>query len=228
MVRGAASLTRRVQHGRGSLYAATLVFAIVLFVGVALAPGASSIVWPAPSRVELPTLAALTTICAGALLACVVETRLVLLLASGLVGYGSALFFLFTGAPDLALTQFAVETAFVVVVATVLIGLESRRRARSLFEPRVRPFAALAALGFGGLLGTLLLAVSARSFDDSLSRFYAAHSLSEAKGRNVVNVIIVDFRGLDTLGESAVVVFSFLAALPLLAALRRRREEPTP
>jgi multicomponent Na+:H+ antiporter subunit A len=228
LVRSAASLTRRVQHGRGSIYAASLVFTIVLCVGVAFAPGASTLAWPAPSSVELPALAALLTICAGALLACFVEKRLVLLLASGLVGYGSALLFLFTGAPDLAFTQFAVETAFVIVVATVLIGLESRRRAQSLLEPRLRPFAALIALGFGGLLGALLLAVKAQPFDDSLSRFYAAHSLSEAHGRNVVNVIIVDFRGLDTLGESAVVVFSFLAALPLLAALRHRRTEPAP
>jgi len=228
LVKSAAWLTRRVQHGRGSLYAAVLVFAIVLALGLAFAPGASSLAWPAPTSVELPVLAALTTISAGALLACVLETRLVLLLASGLVGYGSALLFLFTGAPDLAFTQFAVETAFVIVVATVLIELERRRRARSLLEPRVRPFAALVSLGFGGLLGALLLAVSALPFDDTLSRFYAAHSLPDAHGRNVVNVVIVDFRGLDTLGESAVVVFSFLAALPLVAALKKRRKEATP
>ena len=56
-----------------------------------------------------------------------------------------------------------------------------------------------------------------------LAAWFAAHSLPEAHGRNVVNVIIVDFRAFDTLGEIAVLAFSLLAALPLLAGLRRER-----
>jgi multicomponent Na+:H+ antiporter subunit A len=60
-------------------------------------------------------------------------------------------------------------------------------------------------------------------FDHSLSDFYAGQSLPAARGRNVVNVIIVDFRALDTLGEIAVLAFALLAALPLLRALTRKR-----
>jgi multicomponent Na+:H+ antiporter subunit A len=58
--------------------------------------------------------------------------------------------------------------------------------------------------------------------DRQLADWFAAASLPLAHGRNVVNVIIVDFRALDTLGEIAVLAFSLLAALPLLAGLRSR------
>ena len=56
-----------------------------------------------------------------------------------------------------------------------------------------------------------------------LADWFGQASLPEAHGHNVVNVIIVDFRALDTLGEIAVVAFSLLAALPLLAGLRKER-----
>jgi len=59
--------------------------------------------------------------------------------------------------------------------------------------------------------------------DASLSTWLAQASVPQAHGRNVVNVILVDFRALDTLGEIAVVAFSLLAALPLLAGLRDLR-----
>jgi len=63
--------------------------------------------------------------------------------------------------------------------------------------------------------------------DSTLADGFGAASLPLAHGRNVVNVIIVDFRALDTLGEITVVVFSLLAALPLLGALIRARREAT-
>jgi multicomponent Na+:H+ antiporter subunit A len=65
-------------------------------------------------------------------------------------------------------------------------------------------------------------------FDPVLSQFFAETSVPAAHGRNVVNVILVDFRALDTLGEITVVMLSFLAALPLLQAVRvyMRRNKP--
>jgi multicomponent Na+:H+ antiporter subunit A len=68
-----------------------------------------------------------------------------------------------------------------------------------------------------------VLLVSGRPFDARLSDFFAAQSLPAAHGRNVVNVIIVDFRALDTLGEIAALAFALLAALPLLKIAGRRR-----
>jgi multicomponent Na+:H+ antiporter subunit A len=139
------------------------------------------------------------------------------------VGYGSGLLFLFTGAPDVAYTQFTVETVFVIVVASVLLALKRLGRATSLAEPLWRPGAFVLAAAFGAVITAVLLVATAGRFDTGLSQFFAESSVPDAYGRNVVNVILVDFRALDTLGEISVVLLSFLAAVPLLQALRRAR-----
>jgi multicomponent Na+:H+ antiporter subunit A len=78
--------------------------------------------------------------------------------------------------------------------------------------------------GAAGVAAFLLLAhLAGLPEHPELAAWFAAHSLPEAHGRNVVNVIIVDVRAFDTLGEIAVLAFSLLAALPLLAGLRRER-----
>jgi multicomponent Na+:H+ antiporter subunit A len=116
-----------------------------------------------------------------------------------------------------------VETVFVIVVASVLIRLKRQGRGNSLPEPALRPLALAVALLTGAVLTALLLLATAGAFDSSLTDFFATRSVPEAFGRNVVNVILVDFRALDTLGEITVVMLSFLAAWPLLQALRSRR-----
>ena len=69
--------------------------------------------------------------------------------------------------------------------------------------------------------------------DLRLSSFFNAHSVPLAHGHNVVNVILVDFRGLDTLGEISVVMTAGIAILALIRGAKRRKpvegpEEPTP
>ena len=154
----------------------------------------------------------------GAAAAVLLRDRLALLMASGLVGYGSAVLFLFAGAPDLAFTQFAVETVLVVIAASVLPRFSPPRR----YLPRPAPASLLLAVAAG--LGTFLLLAQLFPLPVStqVPDWFSAASLPEARGHNVVNVIIVDFRALDTLGEITVVAFSLLAVLPLVAGLRRR------
>jgi multicomponent Na+:H+ antiporter subunit A len=141
-------------------------------------------------------------------------------MAIGLVGYGSAVLFLFAGAPDVAFTQFMVETVLVVVAAAVLSRYGEPAR-----YPERRMLNAAIALAAG--IGTFILLAHMFSLpaDRSLAEWFAANSLPEAYGRNVVNVILVDFRALDTFGEIAVVAFSALAAWPLLRNLRKRRSD---
>ena len=174
----------------------------------------------------MPVLGAAMVISAGALTALFVRDRLVLLLVSGLVGYGSAVLFLFSGAPDLAFTQLVVETVFVVVAAAVLLRL---RRAMTMnseaeTEPLLRPVPLLIAVVFSASLTVLLLLASGHPFDSFLTDFYNIQSLAAAHGRNVVNIILVDFRAFDTLGEIAVLTFALWAALPLLNKIRERRK----
>ncbi|MDV7389794.1 hydrogen gas-evolving membrane-bound hydrogenase subunit E, partial [Arthrospira platensis SPKY1] len=109
---------------------------------------------------------------------------------------------------DVAFTQFVVESVFVIVVASVLLKLRLRGRGHGLSGETWRPLAALVSVGLGAVVALVLLVASAVPFDDSLSRFFAQQSVPAANGRNVVNVILVDFRALDTLGEIAVVMLS--------------------
>ena len=174
--------------------------------------------WDWPAHTWAWAVAALLLV-AGAAAALLLRDRLAVLMASGLVGYGSAVWFLFAGAPDLAFTQFMVETALVVVAASVLprYGPATSRCERWRW--------ANAALAAAAGVGTFLLLAHLQGLpaNAELAEWFGRTSLPEAHGRNVVNVIIVDFRALDTLGEIAVVAFSLLAALPLLGGLKRGR-----
>ena len=139
----------------------------------------------------------------------------------GGVGAGVALIFLIFGAPDIALTQLLVETLTVVIVSMVLFRLppidtvRKRARTRNLFN-------AVLSLCIGLLVTTCLMGVLTAPLDRSLTDFFENYSYIAAHGRNIVNVILVDFRSLDTLGEICVVV---LAAWAGVALMRSRKKE---
>ena len=143
------------------------------------------------------------------------------IVAAGMVGFGLALVFLFHGAPDLAFTQFSVE-AVAIVVLLAIAGRMPFAREDARTAPQRRVDAAIA-IGFGAVASLLLLSVLATPFDERLSDFFRAASVPEAHGRNLVNVIIVDFRALDTLGEITVLALAALAAAAALAGTRRSR-----
>ncbi|WP_216179084.1 hydrogen gas-evolving membrane-bound hydrogenase subunit E [Verticiella alkaliphila] len=154
----------------------------------------------------------------GAVVAAVSRSLVTGVIGVGVVGYGSALFFVLHGAPDLALTQFAVETLVLVVLMAVLVRLPAR--AEVTRRPGERRIDAIVAATFGVVVFLALTSLLALPFDSRLSDYFSATSYDLAHGQNVVNVIIVDYRALDTLGEIAVVGF---ATLGVWALLRRRR-----
>ncbi|MEN0001681.1 MAG: hydrogen gas-evolving membrane-bound hydrogenase subunit E, partial [Pseudomonadota bacterium] len=162
-------------------------------------------------------------VCGGAIVAGVTRSLVVSVVSVGLVGYGIALIFLKNGAPDLALTQFSVETLFVVIVMAVLVKLPTFSMAPGEFTRfDFRPGDALLASAFALATFLIVLSIATKPFDTSVSQFFADRSLTEAFGRNVVNVILVDFRALDTLGEIAVVAFAAISAWGLLTVAPER------
>ncbi|MFN7000626.1 MAG: hydrogen gas-evolving membrane-bound hydrogenase subunit E, partial [Elioraea tepidiphila] len=142
-------------------------------------------------------------------------------MALGLVGFATAVVFLTFGAPDVALTQFTVEVLLVVILATVLIRLPVRARDSRTARQRG---ADAAVAGMVGLSVTLaLMAVLAEPFDPRLAEWFGAQSVPGGHGRNVVNVILVDFRALDTLGEITVLGIAALSAWVLFRRVRGDR-----
>ena len=220
----AAWQTRHLQTGRLSHYLRQTLAALLLMGAglVMLSSAALDFDWP--TLLAWPSIAwawmlACLLILVGAVSSLFLRQRIAVLMASGLVGYGSAVLFLFAGAPDLAFTQFAVETVLVVIAASVLPFLPE---AKTLPRSR-KSLDALLAVAAGLATFLLLAHLAGLPENAELAAWFARNSLPEAHGRNVVNVIIVDFRAFDTLGEIAVLAFSLLAALPLLAGLRQKR-----
>jgi multicomponent Na+:H+ antiporter subunit A len=220
LTRIAAWQTRLLQHGHLSGYMRLTLLAL-LAMGAYIwlyTDGRVVLQWNWPTHAWAWTVACLLIV-AGAGAALLLRDRLGVLMASGLVGYGSAVLFLFAGAPDLAFTQFAVETVLVVVAASVL-----PRYGRAM--PRRAPWRWVnGVLAVTAGVGTFLLLAHLQGLpvNTELADGFGRMSLPEAHGHNVVNVIIVDFRALDTLGEIVVVAFSLLAALPLLGSMRTGR-----
>ena len=221
--RAAAALTRRLQHGALPGYMALCAGAMTLAVVGLMAAGLPSMAMPTFDGRAGP-LGACALIVLGALSAALLRERMALMMGVGLVGYGSALLFVASGAPDVALTQFAVETVFVIVIAALLLAFR-RARLERVQEPRWRPGSLLLSALFATAMTALLLVAVAVPFDDTLTRWYGENSVPAAHGHNVVNVILVDFRAIDTLVESFVVLLSFLAAAALLERLPQRPAE---
>lgn len=150
------------------------------------------------------------------------ESRLRSILCMGLVGYGMALLFTFFGAPDLAMTQLVIETLTVILLALAFYHLPPFRHGSS---KGTRGVDLAIALGGGIVVMLLVLAAFDVQTPTPVSDYYLEHSYKNAHGRNVVNVILVDFRALDTLGEITVLTIAALGASALLKLRPRKQEE---
>jgi multicomponent Na+:H+ antiporter subunit A len=203
---GTAAVARAAQPARPTTQlAAALGTLSALALGAVIAGGGAA----APAAPSGPLLdwALIGLIGLGAALLPFMRTRLGALAALGLVGAGAATLFALYGAPDVAITQLMVETLTVVILAVALARLP-----REAAPARPGPLALPVAAAAGIAVATGLLAVLATPLDRRITAFYEAASWPEAFGRNVVNVILVDFRALDTLGEMLVVALAGVAA----------------
>jgi multicomponent Na+:H+ antiporter subunit A len=221
LIRGSAAVTRWLHHGRLELY---LVVVFAMLALALLLPVWSLSGMPA----ELPRFPRLTfyewgvlgVTALGVLTVLLARTRLFAILALGVQGFGVAVIYLLSGAPDLSFTQFMVEALSVVILALVMTRLHLERHDPREFEDLVRDGGLALVCGVG--VTALLFAVLEGRLDPRLSEFFNANSVPLAHGRNVVNVILVDFRGLDTLGEISVVMTAGIAILVLLRGVSAR------
>jgi multicomponent K+:H+ antiporter subunit A len=143
--------------------------------------------------------------------------RFTALVVMGALGLFVVLIFVKFSAPDLALTQLSVEVVTMVLLLLALYFLPQRTPEESGSARRVRDLAV--ALLAGGGAGALTWAMLTRPLD-SISDFFLTNSLPGGGGSNVVNVILVDFRGYDTLGEITVLAIAALGIHALLKDLR--------
>jgi multicomponent K+:H+ antiporter subunit A len=152
--------------------------------------------------------------------------RLAALILMAGAGLASCISFVWLSAPDLAITQLLVETVTTILLLLGLRWLPRRLEEvwpenRAPWRVRLRRGTDLAIAIMAGLgMALLAYAVLTRNLPDTVSREFVARSYPEGGGTNVVNVILVDFRSFDTLGEISVLG---IVALTIFSLLRRFR-----
>ncbi|HUP98658.1 MAG TPA: monovalent cation/H+ antiporter subunit A [Usitatibacter sp.] len=182
-----------------------------------------------PASLEFGALWALGMACAVAAAWQAKFHRLAALIMLAVTGLVTSLTFVWFSAPDLALTQLAVE---VVTTTLFLLGLRwLPKRIEVADDPRFALRARLRrgrdlvlALAAGAGMAALAHAMLTRPAPQSISPFYLERALPEGGGTNVINVILVDFRGFDTMGEITVLAAVALAVHALLRRFRPPRE----
>ncbi len=194
-------VTRKVQNGYIRVYVSVMVATFCVLALIVL------------QNFSIPTIGVswsdfrVYDIVIGAimLVACfytvVAQSRLLAIAMLGVVGYGVAFVFIIFGAPDLAMTQILIETLTVVLFVLVLWKLPKYLIfAEGFIKFRYFLVSAL----FGLIMTWIVMIVTQYPLDSHLKAFFAENSYPRGMGRNVVNVILVDFRSLDTLGELVV------------------------
>ncbi|MEM6421741.1 MAG: hydrogen gas-evolving membrane-bound hydrogenase subunit E, partial [Pseudomonadota bacterium] len=214
----ARGITAKLQTGVLDQYmrATFAALAIVLWGAIAL----SSDPRPIP-RFDLPLIdyTALAVILVGTAVVVITRARLVAICGLGAVGTAISIVFVLHGAIDVAMTQLMIEILVVVFLAIALVRLPRTPERRGF---RVGDAGIAAAVGLGVTI--VMISVLGAPLDMELTAFFEKESAPSAFGRNVVNVILVDFRALDTLGEIAVVVIAAIGAVAALMAGRTPRE----
>jgi multicomponent Na+:H+ antiporter subunit A len=175
------------------------------------------------SAIHIPLVAIIIGSAIGSAL---VKRRIAAVVMLGAVGYSMAGLYEARGAPDLALTQFAVETLTTVLFVLVLRFLPTRFV--DLAPAVVRPIRmAVSLIVAGAIFVFAIVSSDARSdvAEPSISEEMVERSKPDGEGKNVVNVILVDFRGIDTMGEITVLVAAAVGAVAIARAGRRSRRD---
>ena len=209
----ATAKTKMVQHGYHRYYLLTIFMftALLLWLQVFVTRSFS---FTAPVDFQPFYITGLViVIVLVAIASAISRSRIVTIVAMGVAGYGIALIFLYYSAIDLAITQILVETLTVVMFMAILQRLP-KFAVLSSVRTRIRDLGI--ALTFGSVMTVLSFKAVNVNLNKSISDFYIENSYPRAFGENVVNVILVDFRALDTMGEVTVLTLAAVGVYMLL------------
>ncbi len=218
----ARALTRVLQSGSLRAYVYVVLLALVGLTVLGLWAGGARMPLRVPVAGYYEWLVA-GLIGSAAVVVAWTRSRLLAVASLGVAGFGTALLYVFIGAPDLAMTQFLVETLTVVIILLIVHRLPPLERTPA--GPRRAADLGLA-LAVGGMAVLLLMGVTGSPLDPRVPEFFIRESVPAGHGRNIVNVILVDFRALDTLGEITVLATAGLAVYALVSLAARHAGPP--
>ncbi len=223
-VRIADEVTGRLQTGSLPFYLTVIISTVLLLPGLLLlttlqVPG-DLLLYDRP--LQLPIVIIMVIAAAGSI---ATSHRLAAVICVGAVGYGVAVLFVIQGAPDLAITQLLIETLLLVVFVLVLRHLPRHFTGARTAIPRIPAAIASVLVGLFAAIFTLI-SVDARPADlPSVSDQIVDMAIPQGDGENVVNVILVDFRAMDTLGEIMVLTVAALGVIGLVRSAQRERSQ---
>lgn len=213
--------TRILQNGRLRSYLLTIVAFAAVLTGYTFVRGDIALPKEHLGMLRPYELVVAALILAGAAGAIWLQSSLGVIVSLGVVGYGVALLFIVFSAPDLAMTQFLVESLMLVIFVVAFYRLPRFEDYASVGS-RARDVAV--AMAFGCVVTVLVLATLSQPGTREVSQYFVDQSVPAAHGHNVVNLILVNFRALDTMGEVSVLVTAAVGIYSLLK-LRLRKEE---
>ncbi len=216
-------VTQTLQNGKLRIYLLVILGFLVFLLGYVVLSDTSFVI----DKEQLSDITIYEGITVGILFTSVFLTlfsgsRLAAVAAMGVVGYTLCIIFVFYSAPDLAMTQFTIDTLTVILFVLVLYRLPRFIR----LDLSVRHILdGLVAIAVGALMTVISLEVLQRTPEREISDFYALNAYVLAKGKNVVNVILVDFRGADTMIEIVVLSIAAIGVYSLLKLRLRKNEK---
>ena len=222
LIAGAFRLTNFLQPGRLDYYMRVTFIVIIAALWITMISADALPALPAFPRLYFYEWAVLGIIVLGLVVVANAQSRLAAVVSLGIQGLAIALLFMLLGAPDLSFTQFMVEILSVAILALVMTRLRlmptDKRPPREVMPELI--ISVVGGLGFA----LFLVTVSQLPFDATISDFFVRYSYTIAHGRNIVNVILVDFRAVDTMGEIAVVLTTGAAILALVRIRVSKKE----
>jgi len=212
--KSASLWTRIFQNGYLRNYIATIVLFLIALTGYSLYNTAKfDLDRSTLTEITVYGIAVVILMFSSVFLVVFTKSRLTAVASMGVMGLSICLLFVFYSAPDLAMTQFSIDTLTVILFVLVLYRLP---RYLKLSDYRNRIKDGAISLAFGAIITVLILEVLASPVDKTISKYYAENAYVLAKGKNVVNVILVDFRGTDTFMEISVLAIAAIGVFALL------------
>lgn len=218
----ADTLTITLQNGKLRYYILFVIGTLVVLVGGTFAILDARETLTSLTELRIYELIIAIIIISGAFTVVFARGRLFAVAGLGVVGYGIALMYILLSAPDLAMTQFSIETLTVLLFVLVLFRLP---RFETMSSTRSRIRDTIVASAFGVIMAMLVLSANAVPTENEISAYFTENSYTVAQGRNIVNVILVDYRGADTMVEIAVLGVAALGVYGLLKAQSNRKKE---
>ena len=208
-------ITSSTLTGSSRTYLVYLFSFFILILGVTLFKrGAFSFDTSNVSTIHIAEVLLAIGICIVAVSMIFVKSRLTSIILLGAVGYSVSIFFVIYRAPDLALTQLVIETISVALFLLCFYHLPKLKKREVRISFKITN--ALISIGVGTIVTLIALSAHSNKLFESISHYYIENTYKEAAGKNMVNVILVDFRGLDTMFEITVLAIAAIGIFGLI------------